>query len=98
MRTNFVDLALYTGLPEEDYFCYLGRLSPEKGLDVLIRAVAGLEAGRLLIVGDGPEEEASEARRGAKNESRGVRRASERRGAEKNSRPIAVPRSSVALV
>jgi len=55
---NFVDLALYTGLPEEDYFCYLGRLSQEKGLDILIRAVAGLDAGRLLVVGDGPEEEA----------------------------------------
>ena len=52
---NFVDLALYTGLPEEDYFCYLGRLSPEKGLDILVRAVAGLDAGRLLVVGDGPE-------------------------------------------
>jgi len=55
---NFVDLALYTGLPEKDYFCYLGRLSPEKGLDILIRAVAGLDAGRLLVVGDGSEAEA----------------------------------------
>jgi glycosyltransferase involved in cell wall biosynthesis len=54
---NFVDLARYAGLPERDYFCYVGRLSPEKGLDVLIRAAAGLEAGRLLIVGDGPEAE-----------------------------------------
>ncbi len=54
---NFVDLALYAGLPEKDYFCYVGRLSREKGLDVLIRAVAGLEAGRLLVVGDGPESE-----------------------------------------
>lgn len=52
---NFVDLALYAGRPERDYFCYLGRLSPEKGLDILIRAVAKLETGRLLIVGDGPE-------------------------------------------
>jgi len=52
---NFVDLALYAGRPERDYFCYLGRLSHEKGLDILIRAVAKLETGRLLIVGDGPE-------------------------------------------
>jgi glycosyltransferase involved in cell wall biosynthesis len=52
---NFVDLAGYTGLAEKDYFCYIGRLSHEKGLDVLIRAVASLDAGRLLIVGDGPE-------------------------------------------
>jgi len=54
---NFVDLALYAGRPEKDYFCYLGRLSREKGLDILIRAVAGLEAGRLIVVGDGPEAE-----------------------------------------
>jgi glycosyltransferase involved in cell wall biosynthesis len=52
---NFVDLTLYAGLPEKDYFCYVGRLSHEKGLDILIRAVAKLSAGRLLLVGDGPE-------------------------------------------
>jgi glycosyltransferase involved in cell wall biosynthesis len=53
---NFVDLSAYAGLPESDYFCYLGRLSYEKGLDVLIRAMAKLDEGRLLIVGSGPEE------------------------------------------
>jgi glycosyltransferase involved in cell wall biosynthesis len=52
---NFVDLALYAGRPEKDHFCYIGRLSHEKGLDILIRAVAKLDSGRLLIVGDGPE-------------------------------------------
>jgi glycosyltransferase involved in cell wall biosynthesis len=54
---NFADLAGFAGLPEKDYFCYVGRLSHEKGLDVLIRAVAALDAGRLLLVGDGPEAE-----------------------------------------
>jgi glycosyltransferase involved in cell wall biosynthesis len=54
---NFVELERFAGLPEKDYFCYIGRLSPEKGLDVLIRAVAKLAAGRLLIVGDGPDAE-----------------------------------------
>lgn len=52
---NFADLAGFAGLPEKDYFCYVGRLSHEKGLDVLIRAAAALDTGRLLIVGDGPE-------------------------------------------
>jgi glycosyltransferase involved in cell wall biosynthesis len=52
---NFADLEGFAGLPEKDYFCYVGRLSREKGIDVLIRAVASLETGRLLIVGDGPE-------------------------------------------
>jgi glycosyltransferase involved in cell wall biosynthesis len=54
---NFADLAGFAGLPEKDYFCYIGRLSHEKGLDVLVRAVASLDAGRLLLVGDGPEAE-----------------------------------------
>jgi len=54
---NFVDLESHAGLPEKDYFCYLGRLSHEKGLDMLIRAVAKIDKGRLLIVGQGPEEE-----------------------------------------
>lgn len=33
---------------------YAGRLSPEKGVDVLIDAVAGLDGVRLRIAGDGP--------------------------------------------
>jgi glycosyltransferase involved in cell wall biosynthesis len=55
---NFVDLSGYRGRPEKDYFLYVGRLSEEKGLDILIRAVGRLDSGRLLIVGSGPEEEA----------------------------------------
>jgi glycosyltransferase involved in cell wall biosynthesis len=34
---------------------YVGRLSPEKGLDCLIEAVAGLDDTALRVVGDGPE-------------------------------------------
>ena len=33
----------------------LGRLSPEKGYDVLVRALASLDGVRLVLVGDGPE-------------------------------------------
>ncbi|HET92076.1 MAG TPA: glycosyltransferase family 4 protein [Chloroflexi bacterium] len=41
---------------------YVGRLVPEKGVDVLIRAVAGLGGTwRLVIVGAGPERERLEA-------------------------------------
>jgi glycosyltransferase involved in cell wall biosynthesis len=58
---NFADLAGFAGLPEKDYFCYVGRLSREKGLDVLVRAAASLDAGRLLVVGDGPEAESLKA-------------------------------------
>jgi glycosyltransferase involved in cell wall biosynthesis len=50
-------------LPEESsvavpaYFLFVGRLSPEKGIDVLIRAFSRLSSGTVLlkIVGSGPE-------------------------------------------
>ncbi|MFH1861341.1 MAG: glycosyltransferase, partial [bacterium] len=40
---------------------YVGRLVPEKGVDVLIRALAGLPNTRGIIVGSGPEREKLEA-------------------------------------
>lgn len=55
---NFVDLSSFeAGSEEEDYFIYSGRLSFEKGIDILIEAAAKLQKGRLLIVGGGPDEE-----------------------------------------
>lgn len=39
------------GLRGRDYFLYAGRLSPEKGLDVLIEAHRGLAESRLVIAG-----------------------------------------------
>ena len=40
---------------EQPYFLYLGRLSPEKGVDILIDAMQGVTGLRLKIVGDGPQ-------------------------------------------
>ena len=37
-----------------DHFLALGRLAPEKGMDVLVEAFRGLDA-RLVVAGDGPE-------------------------------------------
>jgi glycosyltransferase involved in cell wall biosynthesis len=51
---NAIDTGQY--LPNyggHDYCVYFGRLSPEKGVKTLIRAMCGLEKLRLLIVGDG---------------------------------------------
>jgi len=41
----------------DEYFLYVGRLSHEKGVDVLIDAFAQLKGGRLIIVGDGPQKD-----------------------------------------
>lgn len=39
-------------------FLYVGRLSPEKGVDVLLSALAGLRDVRLVVAGSGPDETA----------------------------------------
>ncbi len=42
--------------PIQDYLLYFGRLSEEKGLDILIKAAA-ITKHRVMIVGSGPEEQ-----------------------------------------
>lgn len=39
----------------EDYFVYLGRLSPEKGVMTLLKAMTRIKRSKLLIIGDGPQ-------------------------------------------
>ncbi len=48
------------GLPEQrkPFVIFIGRLSREKGVDILIRAVADLPGLNLKILGDGPQTEA----------------------------------------
>ena len=41
---------------DKDYFLYIGRLSKEKGIDYLIRAISKFPEIKLHIVGKGPEE------------------------------------------
>lgn len=48
-------------LPEKGYVLYFGRLSAEKGLDVLLRAMAQLPHVPLFLAGDGPERARLEA-------------------------------------
>ncbi|MBI4457708.1 glycosyltransferase family 4 protein [Candidatus Uhrbacteria bacterium] len=52
----FVDAAAWTPRYEGDYALFVGSLTPEKGIDVLIRAAAGVKSMPLKIVGTGPEE------------------------------------------
>ena len=53
---NFIDVekCLMDGYSQrEDYYCYVGRLSHEKGIETLIDAASQLPY-RLIIIGDGP--------------------------------------------
>ncbi|MBN2010358.1 glycosyltransferase family 4 protein [candidate division KSB1 bacterium] len=39
----------------DDYFVYIGRLSKEKGILTLLKAMTGIKKSRLLLIGDGPQ-------------------------------------------
>jgi glycosyltransferase involved in cell wall biosynthesis len=58
---NFVDTASFDPRPEGDYALYFGRLSREKGVDILLEAMARVGKGKLKIAGDGPAREDLEA-------------------------------------
>ena len=49
------------------YFVYVGRLSHEKGLEMLLEAMSGLKHHKLLIIGDGPQKEDLERIKEQKN-------------------------------
>jgi len=50
-----IDLERTAGSVEQsDKFAYIGRLSSEKGVDTLIRAVSRVKGAKLVIAGDGP--------------------------------------------
>lgn len=60
VKPNFTaDLSLGAE-KREDYFLYVGRLSPEKGVDTLLRAQAQ-HGFKLKVIGDGPLRETVEA-------------------------------------
>ncbi len=56
---NFVEVDRFEFRPGGDYVFYFGRLSPEKGVDTLIRACAKARV-PLVIAGDGPARESLE--------------------------------------
>ena len=50
---NFLPEGVPASKEKEDYFCYVGRLSEEKGVDVLLEAAAQLPY-KLKVIGGGP--------------------------------------------
>ena len=58
---NAVSTQLGTFAGERSGVLYVGRLSPEKGLDVLVHALQGLTGTELHVAGDGPSRERLEA-------------------------------------
>jgi glycosyltransferase involved in cell wall biosynthesis len=66
---NFTHFNLPDGAGRGDYFICIGRLLPEKGIDILIRAAGAVEGSRCLIVGEGPME--GELRRLAESHGNG---------------------------
>lgn len=55
VKPNFSVAAGATATPSKGYFLFVGRLAPEKGLDLLLRAWTALPRVPLRIAGEGPE-------------------------------------------
>ena len=58
---NFVNETQHSQYKLGDYAFYCGRLSKEKGIFNLVKAIKELPQGKLLIAGDGPEKDKIEA-------------------------------------
>jgi glycosyltransferase involved in cell wall biosynthesis len=54
---NGVDLGSFrpAGARQPGLICWVGRMSPEKNVELLVRAVAGLSGVTLRLIGDGPQ-------------------------------------------
>ncbi len=79
---------------DDNYYLYFGRLSREKGIDLLIDAVSGVRGGRLKVAGEGPlERELKEhaAASGADVEFLGFRTGAELRALLENAMFVVVP-------
>lgn len=57
VKPNFIE-DVYTGESQrEDFFLFVGRISPEKGLSSLVKCFADNPGSKLVIAGDGPDKE-----------------------------------------
>lgn len=68
---NFINLDGDNGpVDVGDYIIYSGRLSPEKGVDVLVEAARGIRGAHFIIAGEGPHREALERQAASVTSSR----------------------------
>jgi glycosyltransferase involved in cell wall biosynthesis len=56
--SNFIDEKKFSDVAEkrENYYCYVGRLSSEKGIDTLLKAATELPQYPIKVIGTGPQE------------------------------------------
>jgi glycosyltransferase involved in cell wall biosynthesis len=58
VKPNFMDdPGFSSGNSRENFFLFVGRLSPEKGVSILLEAFSKIPSEKLIIIGDGPEKE-----------------------------------------
>ncbi|MDF2187459.1 glycosyltransferase family 4 protein [Paraflavitalea sp. CAU 1676] len=58
VKRNFIDDPGFSGFDNrENFYLFVGRLSAEKGVKVLLESFKDLNVGEVVIVGDGPDEE-----------------------------------------
>ena len=62
IKPNFIPDPGLGETDREDFFLFVGRLSYEKGIDVLANAFAGLPTQKLVIIGDAADSQAEMAR------------------------------------
>ena len=62
IKPNFIPDPGLGETNREDFFLFVGRLSYEKGIDVLANAFAGLPTQKLIVIGDGADTQTEMAR------------------------------------
>ena len=92
VKPNFIrDPGMADPPARKDFFLFVGRLSPEKGVNVVLKAWEFLKDQKLVIVGDGPEREKLTSEYGELNNIRFA-------GHQSNEQVIALMKECRALI
>jgi len=91
---NFVDVSRLDSVKsrKSEYYCYVGRLSSEKGIETLMQAAVELPQNVLKVIGTGPMEQSLKEKYTAKNiEFLGYKKWDELRTVLENSKCMVIP-------